>query len=323
MPVESPHANGAQPSSGASGFTLASAISGITVYSANVDVPMKWRSGSPFRLNRVVPSGRKPSPCWSRIATQRFVRALRQWMHFAALRREQRDHVVAGRDERHAVAHAARRRPPPRVRARTACSRSDRRPTRCRGPCGRRRTRRAGRAPRPPAARRARPPGRRAAARTPRGRRREPSRAIDRVAQPNRWRTSTRVPSTPSAAAITSAASGSAHHQPSACVRDERAERDGGERSRCEREHGVPAQRGAFEARRDLALAEAEHRQHERARPRRARRRTSTSRRAIRRPVRARPGRRCTPRSGASRPRSPPARAVRPAPPPPGCAARG
>ena len=43
---------------GASGLTLASAISGITVYSANVDVPMKWRSGSPSRYRRVVPSGR-------------------------------------------------------------------------------------------------------------------------------------------------------------------------------------------------------------------------------------------------------------------------
>ena len=58
MPVESPHANGAQPSSGASGLTFASAISGITVYSANVEVPMKWRSGSPSRERRVVPSGR-------------------------------------------------------------------------------------------------------------------------------------------------------------------------------------------------------------------------------------------------------------------------
>ena len=81
MPVDSPHANGAQPSSGASGLTFASAISGITVYSANVDVPMKCFSGSPPRLNLVVPSGRKPRPCWSRIATQRFVRSLRQWTH--------------------------------------------------------------------------------------------------------------------------------------------------------------------------------------------------------------------------------------------------
>ncbi len=31
IPVERPHANGAQPSSGASGLTFASAISGITV----------------------------------------------------------------------------------------------------------------------------------------------------------------------------------------------------------------------------------------------------------------------------------------------------
>ena len=45
-------------SSGASGLTFASAISGITVYSANVEVPMKWRSSSPFRERRVVPSGR-------------------------------------------------------------------------------------------------------------------------------------------------------------------------------------------------------------------------------------------------------------------------
>ena len=30
-------------------MTFASAISGITVYSANVEVPMKWRIGSPSR----------------------------------------------------------------------------------------------------------------------------------------------------------------------------------------------------------------------------------------------------------------------------------
>jgi hypothetical protein len=49
--------------SDASGETLARAISGITVYSANVDVPMKWRIASPSRERRVVPSGRKPRPC--------------------------------------------------------------------------------------------------------------------------------------------------------------------------------------------------------------------------------------------------------------------
>ena len=57
-PVESPQANSAQRSSGASWGTLASAISGITVYSANVLVPMKWRIGSPSRDSRGVPSGR-------------------------------------------------------------------------------------------------------------------------------------------------------------------------------------------------------------------------------------------------------------------------
>ena len=39
---------------GASGLTFASAISGITVYSAKVEVPMKWRTGSPSRARRVV-----------------------------------------------------------------------------------------------------------------------------------------------------------------------------------------------------------------------------------------------------------------------------
>ena len=58
IPVDRPQAKGAQPSSGASGFTFASAISGRTAYSANVDVPMKCRSGSPSRERRVVPSGR-------------------------------------------------------------------------------------------------------------------------------------------------------------------------------------------------------------------------------------------------------------------------
>ena len=48
-PVERPQANSAQRSSGASCGTLASAISGITVYSAKVLVPMKWRIGSPSR----------------------------------------------------------------------------------------------------------------------------------------------------------------------------------------------------------------------------------------------------------------------------------
>ena len=40
-PVESPQANRQACSSGASGLTLASAISGMTVYSAKVEVPMK------------------------------------------------------------------------------------------------------------------------------------------------------------------------------------------------------------------------------------------------------------------------------------------
>ena len=57
-PVESPHANRQARSSGVSLLTFASAISGMTVYSAKVEVPMKWRTGSPSRDSRVVPSGR-------------------------------------------------------------------------------------------------------------------------------------------------------------------------------------------------------------------------------------------------------------------------
>jgi hypothetical protein len=57
-PVDRPHANRHACSSGASGDTFASAISGITVHSANVLVPMKWRIGSPPHDSRAVPSGR-------------------------------------------------------------------------------------------------------------------------------------------------------------------------------------------------------------------------------------------------------------------------
>ena len=57
-PVDSPHANRQARSSGASGETFASAISGSTAYSAKVEVPMKWRIRSPSRDSRVVPSGR-------------------------------------------------------------------------------------------------------------------------------------------------------------------------------------------------------------------------------------------------------------------------
>ena len=57
-PVDRPHANRQARSSGASGETFASAISGRTACSAKVEVPMKWRIRSPSRDRRVVPSGR-------------------------------------------------------------------------------------------------------------------------------------------------------------------------------------------------------------------------------------------------------------------------
>ena len=80
-PVDRPQANSAARSGDASWETLASAISGITVASAKVEVPMKWRIGSPSRESLVVPSGRWPRFCWSRMARQMFVLSLRQWTH--------------------------------------------------------------------------------------------------------------------------------------------------------------------------------------------------------------------------------------------------
>jgi hypothetical protein len=80
-PVDKPHAKRHAASKGASGDTRASAISGITVYSANVEVPMKCRIGSPSRDRRVVPSGRYPRPCSSRIAVQMFVLPDSQFSH--------------------------------------------------------------------------------------------------------------------------------------------------------------------------------------------------------------------------------------------------
>jgi hypothetical protein len=57
-PVTGRTRTGTHARAGASGDTFASAISGITVYSANVLVPMKWRIGSPPHDSRAVPSGR-------------------------------------------------------------------------------------------------------------------------------------------------------------------------------------------------------------------------------------------------------------------------
>ena len=71
----------ATTSSGASGLILASAIDGMTVASAKVEVPMKCRMRSSPRCRRVVPSGRWPRFCCSRIARQRFVLSLRQCRH--------------------------------------------------------------------------------------------------------------------------------------------------------------------------------------------------------------------------------------------------
>ena len=57
-PVERPQANRQARSSGASGLTLASAISGITVYSANVESAHEVADRLAVARRRVVPSGR-------------------------------------------------------------------------------------------------------------------------------------------------------------------------------------------------------------------------------------------------------------------------
>ena len=104
IPVERPQANSAAPSSGASGLIFASAISGITVYSANVDVPMKCRIGSPssVQARRAVRQEALVLLLADREAEVRAVAAAVDAL--AALRREERHHVVAGRERRHAVA---------------------------------------------------------------------------------------------------------------------------------------------------------------------------------------------------------------------------
>ena len=73
MPVVMPQPRRHTFSSGAFLAIFASAISGSTVYSENVDVPMKCRICLPFFEKRLVPSGITPLPCVERMATHRFV----------------------------------------------------------------------------------------------------------------------------------------------------------------------------------------------------------------------------------------------------------
>ena len=151
------------------GLTFASAISGITVYSAKVEVPMKWRIGSPPRERRVVPEVALALLLPDRQAEVRARRAAVDAV--AALRREEGDDVVAGRDGIDAVADALDD-AGALVTEHGRRVAGGRRPRRCRGRCGRPRRRRGGRAPRPPSAPRARAPAPRAARRTPPARRR-------------------------------------------------------------------------------------------------------------------------------------------------------
>ena len=67
----------------------------MTVYSAKVEVPMKWRIGSPSRESRVVPSG-QVALALLLADREAEVRPRREAVDaLAALRREERDDVVA------------------------------------------------------------------------------------------------------------------------------------------------------------------------------------------------------------------------------------
>jgi|TARA_B100000768_G_scaffold77237_1_gene73571 hypothetical protein len=65
---------------------FAAEISAMTVYSAKVEHPMKWKISFPsIVVNLVVPSGMTPWPCVLLIAGQRLVLGLAQKMHAAWL----------------------------------------------------------------------------------------------------------------------------------------------------------------------------------------------------------------------------------------------
>ena len=103
-PVDRPQANSAQCSSGASRETFASAISGITAYSAKTLVPMKWRIGSPARL-RARRAVRQMAEVLLGADRHAEVGARRPAvLALAALGREQRDDVIADRDVGDALA---------------------------------------------------------------------------------------------------------------------------------------------------------------------------------------------------------------------------
>ncbi len=94
-PVERPQANRQAPSKGASGSILASAISGITVYSAKVEVPMKCRISSPSRRSACRSIGQIALVLLLADRHAEVGAGIDAVDALAALRREQRDHVVA------------------------------------------------------------------------------------------------------------------------------------------------------------------------------------------------------------------------------------
>lgn len=63
-PVVTPQPSREHTSSGAVSEIFAHEISEITLYSLNVEQPMKWKISSPFEsVNLLVPSGITPASC--------------------------------------------------------------------------------------------------------------------------------------------------------------------------------------------------------------------------------------------------------------------
>lgn len=72
-PVEIPHPSKPTLSNGALLSILANEMDATTVYSENVDVPMKWYKVLPLHVKRDVPSGITPCPWVLRICEQTLV----------------------------------------------------------------------------------------------------------------------------------------------------------------------------------------------------------------------------------------------------------
>lgn len=75
-PVDTPHPSTQILLKSQCGLIFAAEIAAMTVYSLNVEQPIKWKISFPSFENLVVPSGITPFPCVDLILGQRFVFSL-------------------------------------------------------------------------------------------------------------------------------------------------------------------------------------------------------------------------------------------------------